>query len=330
MLSDLVIGVDIGATNLRVALGSLDLGIVRKVMERTPKTENPEKVIEQIVKLIEMVASDQLAKIKAIGIGSIGPLDLRKGMILHTPNAPFKNVPIVKGLTEKFKVPVYLLNDCNAAVLGEKIFGRGKNVDNLFYVTMSSGIGGGAIVDGNLLFGKDGNAVELGHMIVDFEGRLKCGCGARGHWEAYCSGVNIPNFVKYLIEEYPERFRGSELEGLVEAGNLTSEKLFERAKQGDRHALMVIDELGKINTVGFANINTLYDPELITVGGPIALFNRELVINPIVKNLKDYTVNRVPEIVITPLGEDIVLYGAIALAANPPSRLLSLNPLENP
>jgi len=318
MSPDLVIGIDIGATNIRAALGSLDRGIIKKIAEHTVRTGDPEKVIEQIVRLIKTVAGDQLAEIKAIGVGSIGPLDLKKGMILHTPNAPFKNVPVVEGLTERFRVPVYLLNDCNAAVLGEKVFGAGKNIDNLFYITMSSGIGGGAIVDGRLLFGKDGNAVEIGHIVVDFEGRVECGCGARGHWEAYCSGANLPKFVRYLVREYPDKFRGSELEKLVETGSLTSEKLFERAKQGDRHALMIVDELGKINTVGFANINTCYDPELITVGGSIALFNQQLVLDPIIKNIKDYTINRVPKIMITPLGEDIVLYGAIALAATRP------------
>lgn len=323
MNTDLVIGVDIGATNIRAALGSSDKGIIRKITERTIRTDDPEKVIEQIVRLIKTVAGDQLAKIKAIGIGSIGPINLKKGMILHPPNALFRNVPVVEGLTERFRVPVYLLNDCNAAVLGEKVFGAGKNIDNLFYVTISSGIGGGAIVDKNLLFGKDGNAVEIGHIVVDFEGKVECRCGARGHWEAYCSGANIPKFVKYLVREYPEKFRGSEFEKLVETDNLTPEKLFEKANQGDKYALMIVDELGKINTVGFANINTCYDPELITVGGSIALFNQRLIIDPIVKNIKSYTVNRVPEIMITPLGGDIVLYGAIALAAAPPSQLRS-------
>ena len=316
-----MIGIDVGATNLRVALGSLDRGILKKVGERTVRTEDPRKVIEQVIRLIETVAGDKLKEIKAIGIGSIGPLDLRKGMILHSPNVPFRDVPIVGALTDRFKVPVYLLNDCNTAVLGEKVFGAGKKFDNLFYVTISSGIGGGAIVDGNILLGKDGNAVEIGHIVVDFEGRLKCGCGARGHWEAYCSGANLPNFVKYLVEEYPDKFRGSELEKLVKTNSLTSEKLFEMAKQGDKHALTVVDELGKINTIGFSNINTCYDPELITVGGSIALFNQQLVMNPIIKNIKNYTINRVPEIRITPLGGDIVLYGAIALAASPPPQL---------
>ncbi len=321
MRSGLVVGIDSGATNVRVALGSLGRGILKKVEEKTVRDERAEKLIEQFIKLIEAVAGDRLSEIQAIGVGSIGPLDSRRGMILNPSNAPFRDVPVVEALSERFKLPTYLLNDCNAAVLGEKLFGAGKGVDNLFYVTLSSGIGGGAIVDGNLLLGKDGNAVEVGHTVVDFEGKLECACGSRGHWEAYCSGRNIPNFARYLVEEFPEKFRGSGLEKLVKTGGLTSELLFDMAKRGDERALRVVNEIGRLNAVGFANINTCYDPELITVGGSVALYNEQLILKPIIENIKQYTVNRVPEIKITPLGGEAVLYGAIALAADPPSQL---------
>ena len=321
MSSRLVVGIDLGATNVRAALGSLQHGILRKIEEKTVKDEQPEKLIEQFTRLIKNVAGDKLSEVQAIGVGSIGPLDVRKGVILNPSNAPFRNVPVVEMLSEEFKLPVYILNDCNAAVLGEKVFGAGKRFDNVFYVTLSSGIGGGAMVDGVLLLGKDGNAVEVGHTVVDLEGKLECGCGARGHWEAYCSGRNIPKFARYLVDTYPEEFRGSKLEHLVEEDALSSEILFKLAKEGDEHALKIVNEIGKINAIGFANINNCYDPELITVGGSVALYNEDLIIKPIIENIKRYTVNRIPEIKITPLGGDVVLYGAIALAANPPPQL---------
>jgi len=321
MSSGLVVGIDLGATNVRVALGSLGRGILKRVEEKTVRDKRAEKLIEQLIKLIEAVAGDGLNEVKAIGIGSIGPLDSKRGIILKPANAPFRDIHIVEALSERFKIPAYLLNDCNAAVLGEKFFGAGKKVENLFYVTLSSGIGGGAIVDGNLLFGKDGNAVEIGHLVVDLEGRLRCGCGARGHWEAYCSGRNIPNFARYLVNEDPERFRGSEIEKLVKEGGLTSEVLFDLAKRGDEHALLIVEEIGKLNAIGFANINTCYDPEIITIGGSVALYNQDLIIPPIIENIGKYTINNVPEIKITPLGGDAVLYGAIALAENPPPQL---------
>ncbi|MEM4904871.1 MAG: ROK family protein [Nitrososphaerota archaeon] len=315
-MPELVVGVDLGATRIRAALGSIRSGILRKIEEKTVRVESPEAVIQQFIRLIERVSADDLKSVRAIGIGSIGPLDFRKGIILSPPNVPFKNVPISEALRDKFKIPVYLLNDCTAAVLGEWIFGAGKGLKNLAYITLSSGIGGGAIVDGALLLGKDGNAAEIGHMVIDLEGRLACNCGGRGHWEAYCSGAGIPRFVKYLVESRPSNFHGSAIEELVVKGALTPKSLFDLARSGDEKALEIVGEIGRLNAIGFANINTLYDPELITVGGSIALNNRELVLEPIIANIGNYTVNRTPEIKITPLGDDVVLYGAIAMASN--------------
>lgn len=316
-----VVGIDLGATNVRVALGSLDQGIIRSASERTTQEPSTEKLIKQLIHLVGSVAGEKLREIRAIGIGSIGPLDVGKGIILNPPNAPFRNVPVVETLSEKFKVPTYLLNDCTAAALGEKVFGAGRNLDNLFYVTLSSGIGGGAIVDGNVLLGKDGNAVEIGHIVIDLDGRLECGCGARGHWEAYCSGATIPSFTRYWIRVDKREFEKSRIVELALRAELTTEHLFNAAKTGDEIALKVTEEIGKLNAIGFANITNLFDPELITVGGAIALNNEPLVLEPIKRNLRKYVVNRPPEIRITPLRERAVLYGALALAINPPEKL---------
>jgi len=322
MSSDLAIGVDLGATNVKVGLGSFERGILKKIEEKTVRGEGAERLIDQVSRLIRLVAENKLTKVRAIGIGSIGTLDLVRGVILNPANASFRNVPIVEVLSERFKLPVYLLNDCSAAVLGEKAFGAGRGLDNLFYVTLSSGIGGGAIVNGTLLLGKDGNAVEIGHISVDFDDGLPCPCGSRGHWEAYCSGRSIPVFARYLVDKSPEKFRGSLLERLIADGSLTPEILFDMARNGDRYALEVVNEIGKINAIGFANINTLYDPELITVGGSIALNNEKLILEPIMKDIKRYTVNRLPKIMVTPLGGDAVLHGAMALAIKPPPSLV--------
>ena len=315
MSGRLVAGIDLGATNVRVAIGDLASGIIRKIRRKTIQDEVGDALIEQLVDLLREVAGEELRKVRAVGIGSIGPIDIRRGLILNPPNATFRNVPVVEALSDRLDLPVYLLNDCSTAVLGEAFFGSGRGLKNIFYVTMSSGIGGGAIVDGNLLLGKDGNAVEIGHISVSHELELPCPCGSKNHWEAYCSGRGIPRFVKKLIERWPKRFKGSSLEKLASEDRLTPEILFDMARRGDKHALMVIEEIGKINAIGFANINNLYDPELITIGGAIALNNSELILEPILKHIGEYTVNRIPDIRITSLGEDIVLYGAIVLAA---------------
>jgi glucokinase len=206
------------------------------------------------------------------------------------------------------------MNDCNAAVIGEHLYGAGKGLDNIFYVTLSTGLGGGAIVDGNPLNGKDGNAPEIGHLTLDPDSELVCGCGCRGHWEAYCSGANIPNFARILL-----RNRDLE-EGLLlkmvggDLGKLTSEMIFDAARRRDGDAVFIVDEVGKANAVGFANIVNAFDPELITIGGSVAMNNPELIVEPIKRRIDKHLINRKPEIRLTPLGADVVLFGGLAIA----------------
>ncbi len=300
--------VDLGATNVRVAHGSASR-ILGRASERTDGAHGASGVAAQIIRMITGLGIEGL---EAIGVGSIGPLDLSTGRVLDSPNLSLGAIPIVEPLTEEFQVPVGLLNDCSAAVLGELEFGAGMGLRNLAYITLSTGLGGGAIVDGHLLIGKDGNAVEVGHFTIDPESPLVCGCGCRGHWEAYCSGSNIPKFARLLLEARGDEDHIWPVGG--EPGGLTAEALFEAAKRGDPVALDIVSEIGRINAVGFANVVNAYDPELITVGGSIALRNPDLVLGPIVENIGRHLLNRMPEIVITPLGEDIVLYGALALA----------------
>mgnify|MGYP000347784054 CR=1 FL=1 len=317
----LAVGVDVGGTNIRVALGDERGRIIARISERTEKHRGPEGISRQIARnirsLIERIGGK---KIEGIGIGSAGPLDLKRGGLMKPTNIPYDFVPLVEPLREEFDLPVYLLNDCSVAVVGERFFGAGKEHENLAYITLSTGIGGGIYVDGHLLIGKDGNATEIGHFTIDCEGRLLCGCGKRGHWEAYCSGNGIPNYVKLLLsEEDPEEVKDSLLMRKIN-GNLnllTAKILYDCAKAGDPISLKFTDRIGVLNAIGFACVIDAYDPSLITVGGSIALRNESLVLSPIRKYVGEHARNRVPEIRITPLGDDVVLYGAIAMVFHP-------------
>ena len=300
---------DIGATNIRVAIGG-EKGLKAKRSDATDRLNGPEGVPRQIARMIRSLGVEPAA----IGVGSIGPLDTKRGAIGATPNFAFKHIPIVAPLEAEFNVPVQIMNDCNAAVIGEHLYGAGKGLDNIFYVTLSTGLGGGAIVDGNPLNGKDGNAPEIGHLTLDPDSELVCGCGCRGHWEAYCSGANIPNFARILL-----RNRDLE-EGLLlkmvggDLGKLTSEMIFDAARRRDGDAVFIVDEVGKANAVGFANIVNAFDPELITIGGSVALNNPELIVEPIKRRIDKHLINRKPEIRLTPLGADVVLFGGLAIA----------------
>jgi glucokinase len=303
------IAVDIGATNIRVASGD-ETGLNNKVSEETDRANGPKGILLQNIRMINELEKKPVA----IGIGSIGPIDHARGMIANTPNYPFKEIPITGPLKTAFSAPIRIVNDCSAGVLGEHVFGAGQDTLNLFYVTMSTGLGGGAIVDGHLLTGKDGNAVEIGHLTIYPDSKIMCGCGCPGHWEAFSGGKNMPNYARYLLRG--TNWKSSLLSDLC-GGNpraLTVKMIFDAAQQGDDHALMVLDEIGKVNAIGFADVVNAYDPELITLGGGIALNNPGFILTPLERYITKHTINRLPRIMITPLGEDVVLYGAMALA----------------
>jgi len=315
------IGVDLGATNVRVALGGEEGGLIQKKEEKTEVTLGQEALSQQIARMIEHVVKDEctIEDLRGIGIGSVGPLDPKRGAILKAANIPFEFVPLVPPLMRAFSLPVYLVNDCTTAAIGEKTFGAGRHVDNLVYITISTGIGGGAYVDNHLLMGKDNNAAEIGHLTVDMEQRMECGCGKRGHWEAYCSGRNIPRYVRMLLEETPaDEKKGSMLVEGVDPRDLTSEIIFTAGQKKDPLALRFLNRIGELNAIGFSDVTAAYDPSLITVGGKVVLLNQDLTIQPIRDNIERFSINRIPEIIVTPLGQDVVLYGAVAMVFNPP------------
>ncbi|UCH02102.1 MAG: ROK family protein [Candidatus Bathyarchaeota archaeon] len=317
------VAVDLGATNLKVAIGLRNGKILAKKSEPTAAVSGSKALTRKIIDringfLIELNLPYE--RLMGIGVGAIGPLDRKKGGIVKSPNIPHYNfISIVQPLTNEFNVSVHLLNDCVAGVVGEKLFGLGASEENLAYITISTGIGGGVFVDGHLLLGKDGNAHEIGHMVIDYQGRLLCGCGKRGHWEAYCSGRNVPNYTRIIFEDEGwKSFSKSLLNSYTEGdpNKITTKDIYYGAQQNEKTCLKIVEEVGRLNAIGFANVVNVYDPSLITVGGAVALNNRNLVITPINKYLNRYIINNPPIIKITPLDENIVLYGALAAAFN--------------
>ncbi|MBS3812980.1 ROK family protein [Candidatus Bipolaricaulota bacterium] len=318
MNGEYVIGVDIGATWLRVGLSDVSGNILRKE-KREIRTNHSYEVSEQIIEIVDYLFEEtglEIADLRGIGVASAGPMNVNKGELVNPTNIPLEVVPLSEPLGQRFGVDVELINDGASAVLAEQKFGEGQGYDNLVYITISTGIGGGAIVDGNLLYGKNGNAAEVGHFTIDQAGELTCGCGRPGHWEAYCSGSNIPGFVRmhlvaltaYEGDSQLVKLNGEELE------EFEAKDLFDLARAGDELAEELVDELGRLNAIGFAAVTEAYDPALITVGGAVALHNPGMVLDPIRAKIHHYTQNEIPLIKITQLEEEVVLYGAIARA----------------
>ena len=313
------VAIDLGATRVRACLGTKEGKILRREARKMVHGEGVGEYLAQISTLVgEITKSIPLERIQGVCLASPGPLDLKRGLITHTANLPYEDVPVIATLRESLGFEAHLVNDANAAALGEKEWGAGKGRSNIFYLTISTGIGGGAIVDERLLLGKDGNAAEVGHITIDSSGRLTCGCGRRGHWEAYCSGTGIPALTRLVWEELGEARRalsGGELSTRMDS--VSAADVFGEAARGDSFALRVVEEVGKLNAIGVANIADAYDPELVTIGGGVALNNPERVLSPIKKLVGDYAINRVPEVRITPLGDDAGLLGALSVTFDP-------------
>ena len=315
------IAVDLGATYLRVIAGCKDGRVLARIVERTNLREGPEAVSQQIIRLIKRICRENSLKPEdaaGIGVGAFGPQDPVRGGISRPANAPYEFIPIREPLTEEFKVPVEVMNDCLVAAIGERFYGAGRGIDNFVYITISTGIGAGVYVDGRVLLGKDGNAHEIGHIVVDYEGRLLCGCGKRGHWEAYCSGKNMPNYARLIIEEenLKDKFRRSCLykaaSGRMEG--ITAKAIYDGAKIGDSLCEYLVNRVGEINAMGVASAVNVYDPSVVILGGAVVLNNVDQVLTPIRTRFKDYIVNREAEVKVTPLKGDVVLYGALAMA----------------
>ncbi|MGC9071493.1 MAG: ROK family protein [Acidilobus sp.] len=307
------IAVDVGATNLRVALFSGG-NIIRLEKAHTPRTSGGD-LINSIIGLIKRVAPSY--EFEAIGVASIGPLDLRKGLLLWSPNLGYGNVELRDAIGEEFRRMVYLANDAMAGVWAEKVLGKGKETSDLAYITMSTGLGVGAVVDGNLLVGRRGNAHELGHAVVNFESDLPCGCGGRGHWEVFVGGKNIPRVAQRLAEGWT----GEPTEAHRQAiqGSLTPEILYSMARQGDKFANHVVDYLNRVHAAGIMTIIAAYDPEVIFIGGSIYLYNEDLIRPGVLRHLERYAgVFGIPRIERCSFEDDQVLYGAASIAMNPP------------
>jgi glucokinase len=199
--------------------------------------------------------------IKSIGIGSPGPLDVKNGVIIENSNLPFKNFEIVKTIRETYDLPTYLDNDANVATLGEFMFGAGKGTENMVFITASTGIGGGAVINGKLFRGTTGNALEIGHTIVANEGP-RCGCGNIGCAEALGSGTAIGKRAKEAVDTNVET-------SLKNYENVTSKEVFKEAANGDRVAKNILET--SLNYLGIAVANTItnFDPEKVVIGGGV-------------------------------------------------------------
>jgi glucokinase len=316
-MADNFIGIDLGGTNIKIGCLSADMKLLWKTSIPTNAQMGPAAVIDRMVDAIEEAAGNKntsLETIKAVGIGSPGPAKYAEGILIRCTNLPkFTNVPITKMLKEKLRLPVVLDNDANAACFGEFVAGAGKNVKNMVFFTLGTGIGGGIISDGRLLRGSGGNAAELGHIIVQANGRL-CNCGQRGCAEAYASASATARRATEAIEAGEQ---SSLKEVLEEKGEITSKDVYEHLGKGDKLAKKITDETAEVLAVLCVNMLHCTEPErFVFAGGMIAA--GEMLLDRIRYYFKQHIWKIKSEdnieICFATLGEDAGIIGAAAMA----------------
>jgi len=315
-MGEILVGIDLGGTNVKVGCFDSALKLIDKASAATEADMGPEAVVERIGRTTEnLLAINNLPadSLAAAGIGAPGPARLDEGIIIASPNMPlFKNVPLRKMLSRRLHAPVVLENDANAACWGEFVLGAGKDINNMVFFTLGTGIGGGIITDDKLVHGSADNAAELGHIIIYPDGR-KCACGQRGCVEAYASADST---ARRAVEALEAGAESSLKRVLDEKGRITSKDVYEHLAAGDELAKQITD--GTAKALGLLCINMLHSTEpgrIVFAGGMIAagdvLLNRiKDFFDEQIWSLKKETV----EITFASLGEDAGIIGAAALA----------------
>lgn len=304
---------DIGGTKL--AAGVVDeTGLVHSfAVEPSRGEEGPERVLERLFTLGRTAASQSgmaWARIDRVGIGCGGPLDAATGVVHAPPHLPgWRDVPVTALAEREFGLPAHLENDAAAAAAAEHRYGAGVGTRNMIYLTISTGVGGGVIVDGRLYRGAMGNGGELGHVTVDWHGRRCRGCGRPGCLEAYVSGTSI-------AERAAEALALDGASALARAGAPTAADVAAAAAAGDPLAVRVWEETTFALACGVTSLVNVFEPELVVLGGGVTRAGEQLL-----APVRDYVrANAMPPasrtlgVVHAALGDRVGVVGAAAIA----------------
>jgi glucokinase len=305
------IGVDIGGTKIAAGVVAEDGRILDRVRVPTPPDDEPATLAALHWVVDELRARDP--RVEAIGVGAAGLVERPGGNARWAPHNTYRRLELRRLLHERTGLPTSVDNDANAAAWAEARFGAGAVSDDLVLVNVGTGIGGGLVLDGRLYHGEHGFAGELGHLIVD-PGGDRCACGNRGCLEAMASGSTLGRLGREAAAADP----GGRLAALAGGPDLvTGETVFAAAAEGDKAALDLFERVGHWLGVGIASLVTIFDPDLVVVGGGVAATG-ELLLAPARASFERYVHARdhrdLPPVVPARLGADAGLVGAATLA----------------
>jgi len=321
----LVLGIDLGGTKILTAVTDPQGAMLSRDHSLTPAGKGHEAVIQSIVESAHRAleeANTDISALATVGIGAPGLVNPETGVLLTSPHLPgWRNIPLRSIVEERLGKKTFLINDANAAALGELHFGAARGARNFIYITLSTGIGGGIVIDGRIYCGAIGAAGEVGHMTIDNKGPM-CRCGNRGCWETLASGIALAREARHRIVEGARTAILEYAEGDVE--KVTAEVIHSAARQGDHLANELIAQTGYYVGVGLANLINIFNPELIVIGGGLSNIG-DILLKPAFKVAEERAYKeayRSVRFASAGLGRDSGVLGAAVFAVQEMRKLL--------
>ncbi|MBE5868402.1 MAG: ROK family protein [Lachnospiraceae bacterium] len=296
----MILGVDIGGTNIKFGIIDENYNIVARRSIPTATQHGAQAIVEDIIKMALELQKEY--PLTAIGIGTPGTVDYANGICVRCANIPYQNTPMTGPVQEATGLPVKLANDASCAICGELYAGNGREYQNLVMITLGTGVGGGIIIDGKPYFGTRGGAGEFGHMVIDASGR-PCRCGQKGCLEQYASVTALIRETQLAAEQNPDsvlaQFCKEEVNG---------QSVFDAVKAGCPVAKQVLDSYLNYLAVGVTSLTRIFQPDVVVLGG--AVTNQEdALVQPLREKIK------LPvKVVISQLKNDAGIIGAAAMA----------------
>lgn len=263
------IGIDLGGTNIKVGLVDENYNIVQKATAKTNLPRPADEICGTIVELIWQclnAAKVTIGEVNSIGIGTPGVANRNSGIVLYSCNLDFHNTDLRTLLKQRLDKPIFVENDANAAAFGEVLAGAGKGYSDVVVVTLGTGVGGGIIIGGKIYTGFNFCGAELGHTVIEFNGR-QCGCGRKGCFEAYSSATALINMTKEAMEANKESAMWGLVGGDIE--KVDGKTAFDGMRANDEAAKGVVNMYIEYLGCGLTNIVNTFQPEVLLIGGGI-------------------------------------------------------------
>lgn len=309
------IGVEIGVGFISIITVNFSMKIISRRYESTLTYYSQDKIIERLLFLL-MESKEQVDHLQrplfGIGIGVPGLVDIANGILLFAPNLGWQDLPLRSRIEAVLDVPVYLANEANLAALGESVFGAGQDCKNMLYVSSGMGLGGGLILNGRLVEGTAGFAGEVGHMLVERNGR-HCNCGSRGCWETVAGQQALFRRVEEAVKADQSSWITAKIES--DFNKLSIPLIVEAAQQNDAVATQALQATAEWLGIGMANLMNVINPQRVILGGPMSAAHEQLL--PIIRqtitsNCWHWVQDKV-EIVPAAHGQDAAVMGGVAI-----------------